>query len=160
MKGLTILGSTGSIGTQTLDVVRDFPSHFNVHGLAAGRNLSLLQRQVREFRPSLVYCDGAEGYETLLSNEGCESADLLGMVQAPEVDMVVTATVGDVALEPTFAAIEAGKSIALANKETVVMAGGLLSEAAARNGVDILPLDSEPSAIWQCLRGEERLSRG
>ena len=156
MKGLTILGSTGSIGTQTLDVVRDFPSHFNVHGLAAGRNLSLLQRQVREFKPSLVYCDGAEGHETLLSHEGCESANLVDMVQAPEVDMVVTATVGDVAVEPTFAAIEAGKSIALANKETVVMAGGLLSEAAARNGVDILPLDSEPSAIWQCLRGEER----
>ena len=156
MKGLAILGSTGSIGTQTLDVVRAFPGRFNVHALAAGRNLSLLERQVKEFRPALVYCDGAAEYPSSFEAEDCASASLVDMVQAPEVDTVVTATVGDVALEPTFAAIDAGKSVALANKETVVMAGGLLSEAAERNGVDILPLDSEPSAIWQCLRGEEQ----
>ena len=156
VKGLAILGSTGSIGTQTLDVVRDFPGRFNVHALAAGRNLSLLEQQVREFKPSMVYCDDAAGQAALSSHDGCTSATLLDMVRAPEVDLVVTATVGDVALGPTFAAMEAGKSVALANKETVVMAGGLLAEASARSGVDVLPLDSEPSAIWQCLRGEDR----
>ncbi len=156
VKGLAILGSTGSIGTQTLNVVRDFPGRFNVHALAAGRNVSLLEEQIAEFRPSMVYCDGAAGQETLLSQDGCEPASLLDMVRAPEVDLVVTATVGDVALAPTFAAIEAGKNIALANKETVVMAGGLLAEAAEAHEVDILPLDSEPSAIWQCLRGDDQ----
>ncbi len=156
MKGIALLGSTGSIGTQTLDVIGDFPGRFDVHALAAGRNLPLLEQQIEEFRPSMVYCEGALGEESSLSRYGCEVADLRDIVRAPEVDLVVTATVGDVALEPTFAAIEAGKDIALANKETVVMAGGLLSEAAASHGVNVLPLDSEPSAIWQCLRGEPR----
>ncbi len=156
VKGLAILGSTGSIGTQTLDVVRDFRGRFNVHALAAGRNLSLLEKQVREFGPSMVYCDRAADGPATIASDGCRPTSLLDMVRAPDVDLVVTATVGDVALGPTFAAIEAGKSIALANKETVVMAGGLLAEAAERNGVDVLPLDSEPSAIWQCLRGEDK----
>ena len=154
VKGIAILGSTGSIGTQTLDVVRSFPGRFNVHALAAGRNRALLERQVKEFRPSMAYCEA--GDEPFLPAGGCAAASLDDIARAPEVDVLVTATVGDVALKPTFAAIEAGKNIALANKETVVMAGGLLSEAAARRGVEVLPLDSEPSAIWQCLRGEPR----
>ena len=156
MKGLAVLGSTGSIGTQTLDVVREFRDRFSVHGLAARRSLDLLKEQVREFGPSVVYCEGTDEEKGFLSDNGCDEVDLNEMVCAPEVDLVVTATVGDVAMQPTFAAMEAGKNIALANKETVVMAGERLSAMAEKHGVDVLPVDSEPSAIWQCLRGEEQ----
>ena len=155
-KGLAILGSTGSIGTQSLDIVRSFPEHFSVVGLAARRSLSLLEEQAREFNPRLVSCQGnAEEKSALLSN-GCLDCSLEEMVCDPEVDLVVTATVGDVALAPTFAAIEAGKDVALANKETVIMAGEMVTEHARRHGVSLLPVDSEPSAIWQCLRGEDQ----
>ena len=105
VKSLAILGSTGSIGTQTLDVVRAFPDRFNVHALAAGRNVSLLEKQIAEFKPSLVYCDGEAGQAASFAHDGCRPAGLIDMVCAPEVDLVVTATVGDVALAPTFAAI-------------------------------------------------------
>ncbi len=155
MKGLAILGSTGSIGTQTLDVVRAFPERFRVLGLAAGRSLELLESQVGEFNPKLVSCQGTDDEKTFLRSNGCLDCSMEEMVCHPEVDLVVTATVGDVALAPTFAAIEGGKSIALANKESVVMAGQQLTAAARDHGVDILPMDSEPNAIWQCLRGED-----
>jgi 1-deoxy-D-xylulose-5-phosphate reductoisomerase len=155
-KNLAILGSTGSIGRQTLDVVRSFPDAFRVIGLAANRSLGLLEEQVREFRPRLVCCNGTDEEKAPLLAAGCDDCGLEEMACDPDVDLVVTATVGDVALPPTFAAIRAGKDIALANKETVVMAGEMLTALARENGVSILPVDSEPNAIWQCMRGEDR----
>ena len=155
-KGLVVLGSTGSIGTQTLDIVRTFPDDFRVVGLAARRSLELLEAQVREFHPRLVSCHGSHEEKAGLLSDGCVECHMDEMVCDPEVDLVVSATVGDVALTPTFAAIEAGKNIALANKETVVMAGQMLAAQAREHGVSLLPLDSEPNAIWQCLRGEDK----
>ena len=159
-KGLVVLGSTGSIGRQTLEIVRKFPDDFRVVGLAARRSLGLLENQVKEFRPKLVTCQGSEEEKAPILANGSAECPMEEMVCDPEVDLVVTATVGDVALAPTLAAIEAGKDIALANKETVVMAGELVTAKAREHGVSLLPLDSEPNAIWQCLRGEgERVSR-
>ncbi len=156
IKGLAVLGSTGSIGTQTLDVVRSFPGDFRVVALAARRNLDLLETQVREFHPKLVSCEGtAEEKAALLSN-GCVDCVMEEMVLDDDVDLVVTATVGDVALTPTISAIEAGKKVALANKESVVMAGELLTRLADEHDASLLPIDSEPNAIWQCLSGEQR----
>ena len=153
-KGLAILGSTGSIGTQTLQVVRAFPERLGVVGLAASTSLPALQAQVEEFRPRLFSCRGtAEEKEAILSS-GSMECGLDEMVVDPDVDMVVSATVGDVALGPTLAAMEAGKDIALANKETIVMAGPLVMNHARKHCVSLLPVDSEPNAIWQCLRGE------
>ena len=153
-KGLAILGSTGSIGTQTLEVVRTFPDRFAVVGLAANTSLAMLQTQVEEFRPKLFSCGGTAEEKAGMLSSGSTECELDEMVADPDVDMVVTATVGDVALGPTFTAMEAGKDIALANKETIVMAGELVMRHARDHGVSVLPVDSEPSAIWQCLRGE------
>ena len=153
-KGLAILGSTGSIGTQTLQVVRAFPERFHVVGLAAGTSLPALQAQVEEFRPRLFSCHGTAEEKAAILSTGSMECGLDEMVVDLEVDMVVSATVGDVALGPTLAAMEAGKDIALANKETIVMAGDLVMAQAREHGVSLLPVDSEPNAIWQCLRGE------
>ena len=154
-KGLALLGSTGSIGTQTLDIVRAFPDELRVIGLACNKSLDLLHAQIREFAPRYIRCNGTATEKAPLIAHGCQECDLDAMVCDPDVDMVVTATIGDVALAPTLAAIQAGKTIALANKETLVMAGELVSKAAKAKGVPLLPLDSEPNAIWQCLRGED-----
>ena len=154
-KGLALLGSTGSIGTQTLDIVRAFPDELQVIGLACNKSLDLLHAQIREFAPRYIRCNGTATEKAPLIAHGCQECDLDAMVCDPDVDMVVTATIGDVALAPTLAAIQAGKTIALANKETLVMAGELVSKAAKAKGVPLLPLDSEPNAIWQCLRGED-----
>ena len=154
-KRLVLLGSTGSVGTQTLDIVRAFPDDFDVIGLACNRNLDLLQTQIQEFTPRYIHCNGTASEIASRESTGRQTCDLHTMVQDPDVDMVVTATVGDVALGPTLTAIDAGKDIALANKETVVMAGELVSTRAREAGVPLLPLDSEPNAIWQCIRGED-----
>ena len=154
MKGLAILGSTGSIGTQTLDVVRAFPEDLRVVGLAAKRSINLLENQAREFHPKFVYCEASSREKARLTSTGSVEATMVDMVLDPDVDTVVTATVGDVALIPTVEAIKAGKNVALANKESIVMAGPILTRLATENGVDILPVDSEPSAIWQCIRGD------
>ena len=156
---IALLGSTGSIGRQTLDVVRCFPEHFRVVALAARSNVSLLAQQVQEFAPMLTACfAGTPEIEqeakqaipgVVLGEEG-----LLAVATYPDVDIVVAATSGLMGLTPTLAAIKAGKTIALANKETLVMAGHLVMTAAQSEGVSILPVDSEHSAIWQCLRGE------
>lgn len=156
-----MLGSTGSIGRQTLDVVRSFPQHFTVVALAARNNVELLAEQVKEFHPALVACtaDTLDGEalvrqylpQALQGVEGLEAVATYG-----DVDMLVAATSGLIGLRPTLAAIRAGKTIALANKETLVMAGHLVAASAESAGVDILPVDSEHSAIWQCLRGESR----
>ena len=155
-KGIALLGSTGSIGTQTLDVVRRFPDRLKVVGLAARRSLGLLGSQVREFGPRLVYCEGNDREWAALREGGGVPCTLEEMAVDEEVDLVVTATVGDIALSPTLAALRGGKTVALANKESIVMAGELLTRLAAEHGGALLPIDSEPNAIWQCLRGEDR----
>ena len=154
-KALAILGSTGSIGTQTLDVVRTFPDRFGVVGLSCNRNLELLSTQIREFSPLLVCSNATESEKSDLPQTGWRDGSLSDLAVHPDVDTVVTATVGDIAIGPTLEAIYAGKQIALANKETLVMAGELITRSASESGVDILPLDSEPNAIWQCIRGED-----
>ena len=155
MKRLAILGSTGSIGRQTLDVVRAFPNKFEVVGLGAGRNVGLLAQQVSEFRPALVYCCPDEPNDWAPPDSTCQAVSLEEMAQHPDVDVVMVATVGKAGLVPTLAAIHAGKTVALANKEVMIMAGELITTEARRNGVAVLPVDSEPNAIWQCMRGEE-----
>ncbi len=153
VKGIAILGSTGSIGRQTLQVVRSFPEEFNVVGLAGWSNLTLLQEQVREFHPTLVWCQGAGADAAASGVSGCASATMEEMACRPEVDLVMVATTGKAGLLPTLAALKAGKAVALANKEAIVMAGELIVREAA--GGRLLPVDSEPSAIWQCLQGED-----
>jgi len=164
-KRIALLGSTGSIGRQTLDVVRRFPEHFRIVSLAARSNIALLAEQIEEFHPQLVACFA----ETLELERAATSAlpgvilgaqGLIAAATHPDVDIVVAATSGLMALEPTLAAIEAGKTIAVANKETLVMAGHLVMAAAKRANIDIFPIDSEHSAIWQCLRGEEHADIG
>ncbi len=156
---IALLGSTGSIGRQTLDVVRCFPEHFRVTALAARSNVSLLAQQVQEFAPMLTACFAGtpeieqEAKQTIPGVVPGEEG-LLAVATHPDVDIVVAATSGLMGLTPTLAAIKAGKTIALANKETLVMAGHLVMAAAQSEGVSILPVDSEHSAIWQCLRGE------
>ncbi len=148
------MGSTGSVGTQTLDVVRAFPDMFHIVGLACNRNLELLGRQIEEFRPKYIHCNGAEDEKSRLLANGVNECNLIDLVCHEDVDVVVTATTGDVAIAPTLAAISARKQIALANKETIVMAGEIVTSLARAEGVDLMPLDSEPNAVWQCIRGE------
>jgi len=158
-KRIALLGSTGSIGRQTLDIVRQFPDLFRIVALAARSNVALLARQREEFKPALVSCfaqtrEIEERARAALPGVIIGEQGLLEAANHADVDIVVTATSGLVGLKPTLAAIGAGKTIALANKETLVMAGHLVMQAARLAGVAILPVDSEHSAIWQCLRGE------
>ena len=159
-KRIALLGSTGSIGQQTLDVVRCFPEQFHIVALAARGNVELLAEQVREFQPSFIACFAdapgvAKAARAAIPGVILGTDGLLAAATHPEVDIVVAATSGLVGLEPTLAAIRAGKTIALANKETLVMAGHIVMELARREGVSIYPVDSEHSALWQCLRGEQ-----
>ncbi|MBW1645310.1 MAG: 1-deoxy-D-xylulose-5-phosphate reductoisomerase [Deltaproteobacteria bacterium] len=165
MKTLAILGSTGSIGLNTLDLVRRFPGRYRVAGLAAGENLEQLLAQVQEFRPRLVSVKSAalaERLEAGLRSQGMETEicwgaeGLVRVATMAGVEMVISAVVGAVGLQPTYEALLAGRQVALANKESMVMAGRLLNETARRHGGCILPLDSEHSAIWQSLPGERR----
>ncbi|GAI21170.1 unnamed protein product, partial [marine sediment metagenome] len=142
--------STGSIGQQALDVIRAFPTKFQVSGLAAGENTKLLEQQLEEFKPQLFYCSVEPdfGYQgKFMPMEEIASHD--------DVDLIVIATSGKAGLFPTIAALQAGKTVALANKEVLVMAGNIVTTEATQHGVQILPVDSEHSAIWQCLLGEE-----
>ena len=152
VKQIAVLGSTGSIGRQTLDVIRSLPSCFNVVALAAGQNLDLLRQQIEEFRPSYVYCEAEE----VLSDTSTEyePLPLEEIANHEQVDTVVVATSGKSGLLATLAAAQAGKNIALANKESLVMAGEIITREARTSGASILPVDSEHSAIWQCLQGE------
>ncbi len=156
---LAVLGSTGSIGRQTLEVVRSLPGRFNVITLAAGGNVTLLEEQVREFRPRYV-CAGREA-DYLMDRIGTRGhparwAEMEEMAAHPDVDLVVVATVGSAGLGPTLAAVRAGKAVALANKEVLVMAGHIITAEARRSAAELRPIDSEHSAIWQCLWGEDR----
>ncbi|MFC2041779.1 1-deoxy-D-xylulose-5-phosphate reductoisomerase [Chloroflexota bacterium] len=153
VKRLAILGSTGSIGQQTLDIVRALPDHFQVVGLAAGQNVDLLTKQIAEFKPGIVYYQD-KSVLAHLSDAEYELLSLEEIAVHPQVDIVVIATSGKAGLNPTLAAVKAGKKIALANKEPLVMAGEIITSEANLNSAQILPVDSEHSAIWQCLRGE------
>ena len=160
---ITILGSTGSIGTQTLDIVREYPDRFRAEVLTARRNWELLARQAQEFNPRVIVISDERYYPDLkeaVSGTGIEVmagdeavAEAAGM---PGSDTVVTAMVGYSGLTPTIRAIEQGKRIALANKETLVVAGALITRLAEQTGSEIVPVDSEHSAIYQCLVGEDR----
>jgi 1-deoxy-D-xylulose-5-phosphate reductoisomerase len=163
MKRLSILGSTGSIGVNTLHIVRQFPERFEVISLSAGLNTKLLKEQIRQFRPKIVSVLNKELSETLRRELSHMPVEIVhgveGLIQAathPEVDQVVSAIVGAVGLIPTLSAIKTGKSIALANKETLVMAGKIVMEEAKQNHVQILPVDSEHSAIFQALLGHRK----
>ena len=147
---LVVLGSTGSIGTQTLSVVRSHPDSFEVVGLGTGHASDGFRDQIREFAPGLVSTAAREP----LSIESAEAVSMTELASASNADLVVVAIPGLAALGPTLAAIGAGKDVALASKEVLVVAGGLVMAEAARRGVSILPLDSEHNAIWQCIRGE------
>jgi 1-deoxy-D-xylulose-5-phosphate reductoisomerase len=157
VKRLAILGSTGSIGEQTLDVVAGNPGSFEVTALAAGRKAAVLAEQVKRFRPALVSmgdADGARELRALLGDHPVEilhGAEGLEAVAVHDADLVVAGLVGAVGLAPTLAAIRAGRHIALANKEVMVMAGALVLREVKRAGVDLLPVDSEHSAIFQAL---------
>ncbi|MFC2006502.1 1-deoxy-D-xylulose-5-phosphate reductoisomerase [Chloroflexota bacterium] len=153
VKQLAILGSTGSIGQQTLDVVRALPHRFQIIGLAAGKNIDLLAKQISEFKPSFVYYQDKRA-QTRLANAEYKLLSLEDIATLPQVDTVVIATSGKSGLSPTLAAVKAGKNVALANKEPLVMAGEIITSEAKRNAAQILPIDSEHSAIWQCLSGE------
>jgi len=160
VKRIAILGSTGSIGTQTLDVIARHPDRFQVECLAAGRNVDRLLGQIRQFRPSLVAVRDREAAEKLKPHVAAETRIVYGeegLIEAAastDADFVVTAVVGSVGLKPTVAAIEAGKTIGIANKETLVSAGHIVSALAKKHNVKLLPIDSEHSAIHQCLKGE------
>ena len=158
MKTISVLGSTGSIGTQTLQVCRDLG--IKVAALSAGRNIDLLEKQIREFKVPLASVYDAEAAKELkirLSDVSCTvlSGDEgnCAVASVEDASIVVTAMMGMIGLKPTLAAIEAGKDIALANKETLVCAGQIVMPAALKRGVKILPVDSEHSAIFQCLQG-------
>ncbi len=151
MRRIVILGSTGSIGRQTLDIVRAFRNEFEVVGLAAGNNTALLMEQVAEFNPGYIWCINPPSPLP----PGTALMPMDEMAGLPEVDQVMVALMGAVGLEPTMCALRAGKQVALSNKEPIVMAGQMLKAAEAKHGAVILPVDSEPSAIWQCLQGED-----
>ena len=157
VKRLAVLGSTGSIGRQTLDVVRALPHRFRVVGLAAGSNVDLLGEQIKEFKPDFVCCSAInKGADAHLAKMDFELLPLEDMARHPQVDTVVIAASGKAGLSPTLAAVKAGKNIALANKESIVMAGEIITSEAGSSGAQILPVDSEHSAIWQCLNGERQ----
>ena len=164
MKQIAILGSTGSIGTQTLDVVRQHPDAFGIYALTAHRNIDLLIQQALEFNPAVVCIADERLYQPLrdaLSDLPIRvmagERAIAEMVTMPAIDVVVAAMVGYAGLRPTIEAIKAKKTIALANKETLVVAGEIICRLAQRHKVSILPVDSEHSAIFQCLVGERPL---
>lgn len=162
MRNIAIIGSTGSIGTQTLEIVRK-EKDIRVTALAAGRNIDLLEAQVREFKPVLCSCLDEEDAKTLrtrlIDTDVRVLSGMDGLIEVsvePESEILVTGIVGMIGIRPTIAAIEAGKDIALANKETLVCAGHIIMPLAAKRGVSILPVDSEHSAIFQSLQGQPR----
>ena len=160
VKNLSILGSTGSIGVSTLEIIAAHPEQFRVVALTAGYNLKLFQQQVRAFSPEIVAVVNPDDAESLRQALGADAPEILSGVEGliacashPDVDMAVSAIVGAAGLVPTMAAIETGKDIALANKETLVTAGSLVMDAIKKAGVKLYPVDSEHSAIFQSLEG-------
>lgn len=163
MKQIAILGSTGSIGTQALDVISQHPDHFAAHTLTAGSNAKLLVQQALQFKPDTVVIADEGQYDFVRDALAhlpikvfCGSEALCQVVANAEIDIVLTAMVGFAGLRPTVSAIRAGKAIALANKETLVVAGSLICQLCAELRVPLLPVDSEHAAIFQCINGEGR----
>lgn len=161
MKNLAVLGSTGSIGTQTLDVVRAHSDILKVEVLAANNNTELLAQQIEEFNPSIAILHNKDAYEKMKAQYTgstkllCGEEGLVEGATADKVDTVVTSLMGFAGLRPTMAAIDAGKNIALANKETLVVAGELVMQKAKEKQIEIMPIDSEHGALFQCLHGED-----
>jgi len=164
MKRISVLGSTGFIGTSTLDVIATYPERFSVVGLAAGKNINRLSQQIQAFKPDVVSVPDemrAEELKKLIPSDlsvhvVCDQSGMIEVASHHEADMVVSAMVGSVGLVPTMAAIQSGKTVALANKETLVVAGRLIMEAARSREVAVIPVDSEHSAIFQALHGNRR----
>lgn len=154
MKKIAILGSTGSIGRQALDVIRARPDELKVVALTGSKNLGLLEKQIKEFQPKM-FCPSVNPD----INYNGEFLSIEEIASHPEVDFVIVATVGKSGLSPTLAALQAGKTVALASKEVLVMAGEIIVHEARLHQAQILPIDSEHSAIWQCLQGEENKPR-
>lgn len=153
VKRIVLLGSTGSIGRQTLDIIRAFPERFKIIGLTAGQNVSLFKKQLEEFKPAFYWQAAGEIRAGETGGERLSPEEIAGL---PMVDLVVIAASGKAGLLPALAAVKAGKTVALANKESLVAAGEIITAEAGKHGVRILPIDSEHSAVWQCLRGEEQ----
>ena len=162
---ISLLGSTGSIGTQTLDICAEHPDEFTVVALSAGSNVELLAEQIRQFKPKLVGLQDARRIAELkeLIRDMDVQPEILGGAEGaieaarhPDIEAVVTGIVGCAGLGPTVAAIEAGKDICLANKETLIAGGPYVLPLADEHGVKILPADSEHSAIFQCIQGASR----
>ena len=162
MKNIAILGSTGSIGKNALDVARNFPGEFKVVGLTAKSDVDTLYAQVREFKPKFICVSDSGAALKLKAKVGAKIKFFTGeeglreLVKEKAIDEVLVAITGTGALAPLLSALDSKKSIALANKESLVMAGAIVMQRARKNNVEILPIDSEQSAIWQCLRGEDR----
>ena len=163
MRALTILGSTGSIGTQTLEVVENLPGEFRVVALTANRNIELLAHQARQFQVEAVALadpTGADELRRLLAGSGIAihtgRSGLLEIAGRDDIDLCLNGLVGGGGMAPTMAALEAGVDVALSNKESLVMAGALITALQQEKGTKLLPIDSEHSAIWQCLAGEDR----
>lgn len=153
---VALFGSTGSIGRQTLDVIRDLPDRFTVTALAAGYNCDSLARQVAEFQPRYVFAEGrSAALSDAIEASGAAETTMDEMAVADDVDIVLVGTAGAAGLTPTLRALELGRPVAIANKEVLVMAGHLVRAALERGGGQLRPVDSEHSAIWQCLWGEE-----
>ena len=163
MKTIALLGSTGSIGVSTLALVREFPERFRVHGMVAGQNLRLLAKQIKEFSPNCVAIRNEQDVPRLRRLLGNHKVEILWgesgastVASLAEVDVVLAAIVGGAGLMPCLQGVLAGKEIALANKEALVMAGELFVDAAKQRSVRLLPVDSEHSAVFQCLQGNHR----
>ena len=161
MKKIAVLGSTGSIGTQTLDVIRNHSDILKIEVLAANNNDELLEKQIEEFAPSIAVLNDKNAYEKLKARYSgktqllCGEEGLIEGVVNDKIDTVVTSLMGFAGLRPTMAAIDAGKNIALANKETLVVAGELVMQKAKEKNIEIMPIDSEHGALFQCLHGED-----
>ena len=163
MKHIVILGSTGSIGASTLDVVSKFPHHFSILGLTAGTNSEKLEQQIRTFHPRVVALTSEAAAQSLRSRLADHTVEILSgenglctVASLPDSDLVISAIVGGAGLMPTMAAIRAGCSVALANKEPMVMAGQLMQAEAHKQGKRIFPIDSEHSAVFQSLEGHRK----
>jgi len=163
VKNIVILGSTGSIGTSTLDVISRFPDEFQVVGLAAGSNDQTLEDQIRLFKPDVVALSCKDAANRLRSRIGSTKTEVLEgdeglctVASLPQGDLVISSIVGGAGLQPTLSAIQAGRQVALANKEPMVMAGRLMQQEAHKHGVKIFPIDSEHSAIFQSMEGHRK----
>ncbi|MSQ15198.1 MAG: 1-deoxy-D-xylulose-5-phosphate reductoisomerase [Dehalococcoidia bacterium] len=155
MKRIAVLGSTGSVGRQTLEVAKSFPDRLKIVAITGGRNSALLSQQIEQLTPRAYYSLAPIDFSPGFANTGIyRAASLEEIATLDDVDIIVVATSGKAGLLPTIGALQAGKTVAIANKEVLVMAGGLVMEAAVTGGGTVLPIDSEHNALWQCLRGE------